>query len=171
MAEPKKYHLDELVAAAVLAVMSIITFLNVLNRYILHKSFAFSEEITINLFVWMTILGIAIAFRRGSNLQMTNLYDVFPAAVKRVVIVISGVVGIVIFAFLMYNSVREIYKNMTFYHTTSDSLGIPTWIYSLGTPVFSLFVIKELISTTISGARKTKDSGGQGASGGKEGNK
>jgi len=169
MAEPKKYHLDELIAAVVLAIMSLITFLNVLNRYILNRSFAFSEEITINLFVWATILGIAIAFRRGSNLQMTNLYDFFPAAVKRVVIVISGVVGIIIFLFLIYNSVREIYKNITFYHTTSEALGIPTWIYSLGTPVFSLFVIKELVAGTIVGARKTGKASGQ--SEGKEGSK
>lgn len=156
MAEKKKFHLDELIAAFLLAVMSVVTFVNVFNRFVLKKSLAFSEEITVNLFVWITILGIAIAYRRGSHLQMTNLYDSFPPALKRVSIALSGVLGVALFGFLIFNSCKEIYKNMTFYHTTSDALNIPTWIYSLGTPVFSLFVLKEIIANTLSGIRKTK---------------
>ncbi|GAB6276845.1 MAG: hypothetical protein SAMD01599839_13850 [Rectinema sp.] len=145
----KKIHLDELIGAILLGTMAVIAFINVINRYFFHKSFAFTEEITVNLFVWITLLGIAIAFRRGSNLKMTNLFDTFKPGLKRIVLIISAALGVTIFCFLIYNSMREIWKNMTFYHTTSESLGIPTWIYSLGTPVFSLFVIKELITSTI----------------------
>lgn len=148
MADKKKYHLDELIAAVLLGAMALLTFINVLNRYILKSSFAFTEEITVNLFVWITLLGIGIAFRRGTNLQMTNLYDAFPAKLKKASNVIAAVLGAVIFLFLIYNSVREIWKNMTFYHTTSEALGIPTWIYSLGTPVFSGFVLWQLFAST-----------------------
>lgn len=154
MAEQKKHHLDELIAASLLGIMAVLTFVNVLNRYIFKASFAFTEEITVNLFVWITLLGIAIAFRRGSNLTMSNLYDSFPVRLKQASNIISALIGIIIFCFLIYNSGREILKNMTFYHTTSESLGIPTWIYSMGTPVFSLFVIKEIISSSIKNARK-----------------
>jgi TRAP-type C4-dicarboxylate transport system permease small subunit len=134
--------------------MAIITFVNVINRYFFSKSLAFSEEITVNLFVWITIIGIAIAFRRGNNLQMTNLYDRFSPQLKRVSTLVSGIIGLAIFGFLIANSFREIYKNMTFYHTTSEALGIPTWIYSLGTPVFSLFVVKEIVASTLRGIKK-----------------
>ncbi|MGB9686848.1 MAG: TRAP transporter small permease [Rectinema subterraneum] len=157
----RSIHLDELIGAILLGIMAVITFVNVINRYFFHASFAFTEEITVNLFVWITIIGIAIAFRRGSNLKMTNLFDAFKPGVKRVVIIISAALGIIIFCFLIYNSLREIYKNITFYHTTSEALGIPTWIYSLGTPVFSLFVIKELITSTI---RELKGLGAPGPS-------
>jgi hypothetical protein len=61
-----------------------------------------------------------------------------------------------LFAFLTYNSVMEIWKNMTFYHTTSEALGIPTWIYSLGTPVFSIFVLKEIITSTMKSNKELK---------------
>lgn len=149
MADKKKLHLDELLAAFFLGIMAVLTFINVLNRYIFKSSFAFTEEITVSLFVWITLLGIAIAFRRGSNLKMTNLYDSLKPGMKKAVLLVSGIIGLIIFGFLIYNSVREIYKNVTFYHTTSEALGIPTWIYSMGTPVFSLFVIKELVASTF----------------------
>lgn len=158
MAEKKKYHLDELIAATLLGFMAVLTFLNVLNRYIFKSSFAFTEEITVSLFVWITLLGIAIAFRRGSNLRMTNLYDMFPVSIKKASNVISALIGIIIFVFLVYNSGREIYKNMTFYHTTSEALGIPTWIYSIGTPVFSVFVLREIITSTIKNLKELDSS-------------
>lgn len=144
-----RLHLDEVIGAILLGIMAIIAFVNVINRYFFHRSLAFTEEITVNLFVWITIIGIAIAFRRGANLKMTNLFDIFNPSVKRVVLIVSAVLGVVIFCFLIYNSAREIWKNITFYHATSEALGIPTWIYSLGTPVFSVFVIKEIITSTI----------------------
>lgn len=154
MAEKKKFKLDEIIGAFLLAVMSLITFVNVINRYFFSKSLAFSEEITVSLFVWITLLGIAIAFRRGNNLQMTNLYDKFSPQMKRISTLVSGIIGLAVFSFLIFNSCKEIYKNMTFYHTTSEALGIPTWIYSLGTPVFSLFIVKEIIASTLKGFKK-----------------
>ncbi len=156
MAEKKKYHLDELLAAGLLAIMAIIAFVNVVNRYVFKQSLAFTEEITVNLFVWITLLGIAIAFRRGTNLKMTNLYDSFPVGLKRASNTIAAAIGLILFAFLAYNSGKEIWKNMTFYHQTSESLGIPTWIYSLGTPIFSIFVLKEIVSSTIKSNKELK---------------
>lgn len=167
MADKRKYKLDELLGALLLATMALIAFVNVINRYFFSASLAFSEEITVNFFVWITLLGIAMAFRRGSNLQMTNLYDKFPPKLKKVSIFISGVIGLIVFSFLIYNSGKEIYKNMTFYHTTSEALGIPTWIYSLGTPVFSLFVIKEIVASTLRGIRKEETSASDSTKGGK----
>ncbi len=144
-----KFHADELIGAVILGIMALISFINVINRYFFHKGFAFTEEITINLFVWITLLGMSIAFRRGSNLKMTNVYDLLSPTLKKMAMVISAALGVIIFCFIIYNSSKEIWKNITFYHTTSESLGIPTWIYSIGTPVFSLFVIKEIIASTI----------------------
>ncbi|OQB95868.1 MAG: 2,3-diketo-L-gulonate TRAP transporter small permease protein YiaM [Spirochaetes bacterium ADurb.Bin110] len=153
-----RIRIDELMSAIFLAIMAIIAFVNVINRYFFHRGFAFTEEITVNLFVWITLLGIAIAFRRGANLKMTNLFDKFSPNLKRVALIISAFLGVMIFCFLIYNSAQEIYKNMTFYHAFSEALGIPTWIYSLGTPIFSLFVIKEIIASAIKEIKALKTS-------------
>ena len=88
----KKHHfrLDYLLAAAILFAMATIAFVNVLSRYLFHFSFAATEEITINLFVWLTVIGSAIAFERGSQLGMVTFFNLFPKALKKVVIIFSA---------------------------------------------------------------------------------
>lgn len=145
----RKLELDEIIAAAILGVMAAIAFANVLSRYFLHLSLAAIEEIEINMFVWITIIGIAIAYRRGAHLRMTSLLDVLGPGFKRFSILFSGVLGVAVFGFLIANAVREIHRNVTFYHATSEALGIPTWIYSLGTPVFSALVLVNVVTSTV----------------------
>ncbi|NLJ47771.1 MAG: TRAP transporter small permease [Treponema sp.] len=159
--EKKRYHAEEIIGAVLLAGMAVLTFLNVINRYVFKKSIAFTEEITVNLFVWITLIGIAMAFRKGANLQMTNLFDRFSPRLKRAATVAAGVIGILIFGFIIVNSCREIWKNMTFYRTTSEALGIPTWIYSLGTPIFSVMVIWEIFRSTFRKPKAPSAEGGE----------
>jgi len=101
-------------------------------------------------------LGISMAFRKGTNLKMTNLFDLFSPPLKKVAIIGAGILGTFLFLFLIVNSLQEIYKNITFYKTTSEALGIPTWIYSLGTPIFSLVVIRELLKSTYRMLKQTE---------------
>ena len=155
-----KLKFDEVLAASFLAIMSILTFVNVVNRYLFKRSIAFTEEITINLFVWITLLGIGMAFRKGTNLKMTSVLDLMNPKVQKFAVFMTGIIGTAIFFFVIFNSVQEIYKNMTFYHATSTALGIPTWIYSMGTPVFSLFILVELWRATFSKYRRVDEKEG-----------
>ena len=59
--------LEETVGALGLAVMVTIAFINVLTRYVFKYSVAFTEELTLYIFVWITLMGTAIAFREGSS--------------------------------------------------------------------------------------------------------
>ncbi|MCJ7541671.1 MAG: TRAP transporter small permease subunit, partial [Desulfobacterales bacterium] len=65
-----KLRFEDYITALLLFIMAAIAFINVLSRYFFHFSFAATEEITINLFVWMTVLGSGIAFERGGHLGM-----------------------------------------------------------------------------------------------------
>ena len=70
--------LEELLGAFLLAVMACVAFANVIVRYCTNLSFAASEEITVNLFVWIVLLGTSRAFREGTNFSMNLLYDAMP---------------------------------------------------------------------------------------------
>jgi len=78
----KKLKIEEVLIIIILGIMALVDFVNVLSRYIFHFSFAATEEITVNLFVWLTVLGIAVAFERGSHLGMNTLFDKFPKSLK-----------------------------------------------------------------------------------------
>ena len=73
---------EDILGSIMLAVMVTITFLNVIVRYCTNFSFAWTEEVTINFFVWVVLLGTARAFREGSNLCMNLLYDACPRTTR-----------------------------------------------------------------------------------------
>jgi len=141
MGEPNQHiSIDHWIVAILLFTMASIAFINVLSRYLFHFSFAATEEVTINLFVWMTVVGSGIAFERGGQLGMVTLYNVFPRKYKRLVILFSSILSALLFILVDIYMIQAIYDELTLFHATSAALGIPVSIYYVGVPVFSVFV-------------------------------
>ncbi|UCF82694.1 MAG: TRAP transporter small permease subunit [Desulfobacteraceae bacterium] len=136
----KRIRIDHWLVAILLFSMASIAFINVLSRYLFHFSFAATEEITINLFVWITVIGSGIAFERGGQLGMVTLYNIFPKKLKKFVIVFGSGLSAILFVLVDIYMIQAIYEELTLFHATSAALGIPVWIYYIGVPVFSVFV-------------------------------
>ncbi len=136
----RRLRIDHWLVAILLFVMASIAFINVLSRYLFHFSFAATEEITINLFVWMTVIGTGIAFERGGQLGMVTLYNILPKRFKKNVVVFSAVLAAALFLLVDIYMVQAIYYELTIFQATSASLGIPVWIYYVGVPILSGFV-------------------------------
>ncbi len=134
--------LDYWICAILLFVMAAIAFINILSRYLFHFSFAATEEITINLFVWLTVVGSGIAFERGGQLGMITLYALFPQKIKKTVIIFSAALSAILFILVNYFIIMAIYDEITLFHAVSGALNIPIWIYYAGVPVFSIFVFR-----------------------------
>jgi TRAP-type C4-dicarboxylate transport system permease small subunit len=135
-----RIRIDHWIVAILLFTMAAIAFINVLSRYLFHFSFAATEEITINLFVWVTVIGSGIAFERGGQLGMITLFRVFPLRLKKVVIVFGSALSAFLFLLVDIYMIQAIYEEISLFHATSAALGIPVWIYYIGVPVFSVFV-------------------------------
>jgi TRAP-type transport system small permease protein len=138
--EKQRVRIDHWIAAILLFVMAAIAFTNVLSRYLFHFSFAATEEITINLFVWLTVVGSGIAFERGGQLGMVTLYNIFPEKFKKVIILFSSGLSAILFVLVDIFTIQAISDELTLFHATSAALGIPVWIYYLGVPILSIFV-------------------------------
>lgn len=136
----KGIRIDYWLAALMLLTMAAIAFINVLSRYLFHFSFAATEEITINLFVWLTVVGSGIAFERGGQLGMVTLYRVFPKRFRKLAVVLSAGLSAALFLLVDIYMLQAIYEEVTLFQATSAALGIPVWIYYAGVPVLSVFV-------------------------------
>jgi TRAP-type C4-dicarboxylate transport system permease small subunit len=136
----QRIRIDHWIVAVLLFTMASIAFINVLSRYLFHFSFAATEEITINLFVWVTVIGSGIAFERGGQLGMITLFKVFPLGLKKIVIVFGSALSAFLFLLVDIYMIQAIYEELTLFHATSAALGIPVWIYYIGVPIFSVFV-------------------------------
>ena len=134
--------IDHWIAAILLMAMALIAFVNILSRYFVNFSIGFTEEITINLFVWMTVVGTGIAFERGAQLGMVTFFNMFPLKMKKSLVVFSALLGAGLFVLVCWYMIQAIYDEITLFHATSASLGIPVWIYYAGVPLLSVFVFR-----------------------------
>ncbi|MBW1981766.1 MAG: TRAP transporter small permease [Deltaproteobacteria bacterium] len=151
MTSKGKIRTDYWVAAILLFAMAAIAFVNVLSRYLFHFSFAATEEITINLFVWLTVVGSGIAFERGGHLGMVTFVNLMPAGVKKTAVIFSALLNTGLFIVVNIFIIQAIYDEIVLFHATSGALGIPVWIYYLGVPVLSVFVFRGIYRrTTVS---------------------
>ncbi|WP_319778394.1 TRAP transporter small permease [Maridesulfovibrio sp.] len=136
------YRLDHWLVAIFMAVMVLIAFINVLSRYIFHFSLAATEEITINLFVWITIIGIGIAFERSEHLGMVTFFNHFPKKLQKASVLIYSLLAAGLFLVLNWFMIQAIYDEITLFQARSASLDIPVWIYYAGLPLFSIFIFR-----------------------------
>lgn len=138
----KELRTDYLIAAVLLFLMAAIAFANVVSRYIFHFSFASTEEITINMFVWMTVVGSGIAFERGGQLGMVTFFNLFPSAFKKGVIFLSAFLSAALFLMVDIFMIQAIHDELTIFHARSASLDVPVWIYYAGVPLLSVYVFR-----------------------------
>lgn len=135
---------EELLGALLLAVMACISFINVIVRYCTNFSFSSSEELTVNLFVWIVLLGTSRAFREGSNFSMNLLYDAMPRSVRKLLYVFGIICCITFFAALCWQGSVEVMDEVEL-SVVSESLAIPVWLYTMATPLFSALIIVRIL--------------------------
>src|SRR5215469_18416104 len=62
------------IPAAILVVAEVVVlFAGVVARYVLHAPLIWSDELASILFLWLAMLGAAVAFRRSEHMRMTAL--------------------------------------------------------------------------------------------------
>ncbi|MGJ5067115.1 TRAP transporter large permease [Bradyrhizobium sp. SZCCHNR1015] len=65
--------LVEIPAALLVVAEIVILFAGVVARYVLHQPLIWSDELASILFLWLAMLGAAVAFRRGEHMRMTAM--------------------------------------------------------------------------------------------------
>jgi TRAP-type C4-dicarboxylate transport system permease small subunit len=124
--------------------MTLVAFVNVITRYFIQYSLAFTEEIVVSLFVWLTLLGTAVAYRQGAHLAFTWVIDHAPRRVRTAALWGSTATSVVVFLALIWFGLGQI-ANERLLGTTSEALAVPQWWYTAGIPVFGALVIVRII--------------------------
>ena len=70
---------------ALLSMMVLIVFTNVVSRYYLHASLAWSEEVARFMLVWLVFIGSFLAYIHDEHLGLDILVTKFPPNVRKVV--------------------------------------------------------------------------------------
>ncbi len=127
-------HADLAIAAAVLAVLSLITLANVLSRYFIDISLAFTEEYSIALLVIMCMFGASHAVSRNRHIRITFVLDRLPERLRKPLELVTLALLVVSFVFLAIYGAKESIDEYVF-EVTTPGLGEPQWLYTLWLPL------------------------------------
>lgn len=102
--------LEETIIAAILGIMTLVTFANVIARYVFNANILWALELTVFLFAWLALLGACYAVKKGAHLGVDAVIDILPAPARRVLALIS--IGVCIgFAFLLLKGAWDYWAN------------------------------------------------------------
>ena len=140
-------NMEEVAGVILLASMSVLAFINVITRYFIQYSFAFTEEVEVACLVWLTMLGASAGFRRGIHLGFDLLAFRFPRLGKNVLYPLASVLTILTVCILIWFSLLQM-KDEWELKIGSEALGIPQWWYTLAIPVGGVLIIFRIIEAT-----------------------
>jgi TRAP-type C4-dicarboxylate transport system permease small subunit len=141
-------YFEEILGGFLLAVMAVIAFANVIVRYCTDLSFSASEELTVNLFVWIVLLGTSRAFREGGNFSMNVIFNALSRKAQSALIIFGAVCTTLFFLMLIWQGVVEVMDEVEL-EVVSESLAIPVWLYTIAVPLFSVLILVRLAQYTV----------------------
>ena len=148
--------IEEGICILCLIAMTTLVFANVFSRYVLHLSLSFSEEITTNLFVLLSMMGTAIAARRRAHLGLSILTDAVNPKLRRALLVFGfGLATVFSFAVFFYGI--KMVRNEYILGQVTPSMQWPEWVYGCFVPFGAAFMTLRFAQVTLEELRTPAD--------------
>src|SRR5690625_3052522 len=80
---------EDLLVAFLLAAMTLVTFAQVVARYVFNYSFVWAFELTTYLFAGMIFLGIAYGIRVGAHIGVDALINIMPKKIAHLTTIVA----------------------------------------------------------------------------------
>ena len=102
--------LEETLIAAIIGLMAIITFANVVARYIFNSNILWAQELTVFMFAWLVLLGACYAVKKSSHLGVDLLINSLSPGLRKALGLLVAAVCLA-FAFLMLKGSWDYWAN------------------------------------------------------------
>ncbi|EAQ27082.1 MULTISPECIES: TRAP transporter small permease [unclassified Roseovarius] len=93
-------HIEETVIAALLGVMTLLTFANVVARYVFNVNILWALELTVFMFGWLVLLGASYAVKKHAHLGVDAVINLLSVPARRIVGLVA-VVACLFFSLLL----------------------------------------------------------------------
>lgn len=128
----------EWVIISMTGITAIIIFLQVLFRYVLNLSLAWTDESSRYLFVWFSYLGASLALREGKHISVTYFVGRLPlrlqywVALARIMIIMTYLVFVVVYGAILISITKD---------STSAALQISMMVPQLSIPLAGFLLL------------------------------
>ena len=149
MEEEKSFlsEIEETLIAIILGIMTLITFANVVTRYLFNSNILWALEVTVFLFAWLVLLGASYALKIKAHLGVDAILNIVSPGTRSVLSIIAGVT-VLAFTGMMFKGAWDYWANFANLPETSGRW-FPTgfdwefrgkaWLETTSTPMPEMF--------------------------------
>lgn len=131
--------IEDAVGAVAMALLALITFTNVVVRYLTNESFAWSEELSVSLMVVLTLVAGSAAVVRDRHIRIELFFESGSIGRRRSLALFSALTMVAAFLILASLGTRLAWDDYR-YEVTSPGIGVPQWWYTIWLPVLSALI-------------------------------
>lgn len=82
--------IEETFIAVVLGLMTVLTFVNVIARYVFNSNILWALEVTVFLFAWLVLIGVSYCVKKNLHLGVDVLVNTLPQPTRRYVTLLAA---------------------------------------------------------------------------------
>ena len=97
------YKITGAINVVLITLIIVLTFLQVLSRYITHISMPWAQELTVYSMVWMVFLGCSMGMRKHEVARLTLLEQALPYRGKQILTIINNAI-LITFLFIIFKA-------------------------------------------------------------------
>lgn len=143
--------------AAVLLVMLILTFVNVVARKLFNASMPFVEELTTCGLMILSIVGAATAAKRGAHLGLSLITDMLPHKAQCIVAFIGDLLGAAFSAIIVYFGIFMV-QNEYVNQLKTVGMSWPEWLFGIWLPIGGAILCIRFIQLAFGKIKDAKES-------------
>lgn len=129
---------------------------NVFSRYVIHRSWSFTEEIVVAVFVLITLLAAALACREGELVNLTLVTNSLPEKTKKPLMILVTVLCVIFSLILFKYGLDKVITQLENGKRTFV-LNWPEWIFWSFVPIGAGCMILHFIEYCIDFCTKKED--------------
>lgn len=138
---------EEALIAGLMAAMAVLTFVQVVLRYVFNSGFVWAMEATLYMFGWMVLLGIGYGVREGAHIGVDVWVKKLPPRGRRLAGLL-GAVACIGYAVLMLIGSVSYLRVMYTLGVEAEDLPIQRWVLLLALPFGFGLLLWRLLEVT-----------------------
>lgn len=138
----------------IMSVMTIIIFWQVIARYIIGSSLAWSEELSRFLMIFMVLIGSSMALRNNDLIAVEILPEVLKGKAKKALVILTHLISMVFYVILIVYGLRVA---DSFGNQIAPGLGISMYFIYLSMPIGGVLLLLNSITCILEAFMEEKE--------------
>ncbi|MDA8227897.1 MAG: TRAP transporter small permease [Desulfitobacterium hafniense] len=141
-----RWGFDDIVASLLLALLTLLSVVNVFMRYVVERPFEWAGEVTILLFVWGIMFGAASVMKREGHIGIDVFVTLLPEKGQRLVRIVTHIIVAVVLIVMVYLGFKLTLNGL---HEIMPITHISYAFLNASVPVGSLFIVFHVIRNLL----------------------